>query len=315
MSTRIEHSAWGKGMRNKIVVSAVGVMALLISLPASAQQPPPLVKGKQPGAERPAPTAGPGWKPCPKCQNPGQIEAARQEHKVAGRPFNPRDLSGVWGNGGIPLDLKTLPPMTPEGLKRWEATQAEQLDPNVPAENGAPGSKDGTMHCDPPGYPRALTSSYGFEFVAAADRVIQFFQRPDHVRTIWTDGRQLPVNPPQPTWFGYNVGRWDGDVFVVEATGFDERPWIDEDIRSHQRCFPRSDQMRLVERWRRTAYGTLEVEMTIIDPVIFTKPWVSRGKVDLFPGTELWENLCIPSDYEFHNTELTAGKHSGTAPK
>jgi len=205
--------------------------------------------------------------------------------------------------------------MTPYGKMLFEATQAEQLDPNIPAENGAPGTKDQTLHCDPQGYPRSLTYNYGFEFVHLPDRVIQFFQIGGYHRTIWIDGRKLPEDPPQPAWYGYNVGHWEGDTFVVEASGFDERSWIDEDRRNHQRGFPHSDKMRLVERWKRAAYGTLEVEVTITDPKVFTAPWVTKAKVDLSAGTELWENLCVPSDYEFYNTELTAGKHASAPAK
>ena len=40
-------------------------------------------------------------------------------------------------------------------------------------------------------------------------------------RQIFTDGRKLPVEP-NPAWFGYSVGKWDGDTFVVDTTGFND---------------------------------------------------------------------------------------------
>jgi len=37
-------------------------------------------------------------------------------------------------------------------------------------------------------------------------------------RQVFTDGRPLPPDP-EPSWLGYSVGRWEGDVFIVETTG------------------------------------------------------------------------------------------------
>jgi hypothetical protein len=241
------------------------------------------------------------------------VKAAREKYKVDGHAFNARDLTGVWGNNGISLDFKTLPALTPYGTELWAATQAEQLHPDVPPMNGGEGSKDPMLHCDPLGYPRSLTYNYGFEFSHLPDRVLQFFEWGGYHRTIWTDGRALPADPPVPRWYGYSVGRWEGDTFVVESNGFEDRSWLDQDRRNMQRGMPHSDEMRLVERWKRTAYDTLEVEVTVIDPKVYTANWTSVGKVDLRPGAELSEYYCVPSDSEQYNRELTAGENEPPA--
>ena len=63
--------------------------------------------------------------------------------------------------------------------------------------------------------------------------------------------------------------------------------------------------MKIVERYRRINYGTLEAEMTIIDPKVYTKPWVTpKGQIKLNPGTELWETFCAPSDYQQFNEKV-----------
>jgi len=57
-----------------------------------------------------------------------------------------------------------------------------------------------------------------------------------------------------------------------------------------------------VERYKRLDYGTLESELTIIDPKTYTQPWVTpKATIKLVPGTELWENFCVPSDYQDFN--------------
>ncbi len=137
--------------------------------------------------------------------------------------------------------------------------------------------------CDPLAYPRLFTHNYGFEFVVLPDRVFQFFEWGHTWRTIWTDGRELPEDPPIQRWMGWNVGHWEGDTFVIESNGFDARAWV-------------SDEMRIEERYRRVDYGTLEVELRLNDPKTYTGPFVSRGTIELVPAAELWEYFCVPSE-------------------
>jgi hypothetical protein len=137
------------------------------------------------------------------------------------------------------------------------------------------------------------------------DRVLQFFEWSHTWRTIWTDGRALLDDPPVPRWHGYAVGRWEGDTFVIESNGFDDRPWLSEDRRDRRWGFPHSDEMRLVERYKRTSYVTLEVTLTIHDPKTYTQPWVTRGMIGLRPDTELSEYFCVPSESnDFNNRVL-----------
>ena len=162
--------------------------------------------------------------------------------------------------------------------------------------------------------PRAFTYNYGFEFVMLPDRVLQFFEWGHTWRTIWTDGRALPTNPPTPRWLGYAVGRWEGDTFVVETTGFDDRSWLAEDRDNARRQpedrgnygFPHSDEMRTVERYKRTSFGTLDATLTITDPKVYTQPWTTSGTIRLTPGTEIWEYFCVPSESAEYNQRVTA---------
>lgn len=234
----------------------------------------------------------PGWPMCPRCQTDEQRVEARKRYDVDNRPFNPRDLSGIWGEFGTQLNLLAVPPFTPRGKELYDATRAEESQAGFTVSN----SKDPLHVCDPLGYPRSFTYNYGFQFVMLPERVLQFFEVGHTWRDIWTDGRQLPDDPPQPRWMGYAVGRWEGDTFVVESNGYDDRSWVIEDRRDRRWGFPHSDQMRLIERYRRTSFGTLEFSMTITDPPIYRQPWTTTGTILLRPGTELWEYFCVPSE-------------------
>jgi hypothetical protein len=133
------------------------------------------------------------------------------------------------------------------------------------------------------------------------DRILQHFQWGYGLRTIWMDGRALPkpIEVDIPRWWGYAVGRWDGNTLVVTSTGYDERTWIDHF------GYPHSDEMVLEERYTRINYDTLELTMTLTDPKYYTKPWVAQTKrMHLIPRdfikssnwSGLLEDLCAPVD-------------------
>jgi len=281
-------------MRNRIIDMIVASAGRTFA-PVGLAQERPFGRGAsetQPAKEL---TPGPGWKTCPRCTNDKQFKAAYETYKVEGHSFDPHDISGVWGNNGLELDVKNVPAFTPMGERMFEETRSE-----IPTTN----SKDGMLICDPLGYPRWFAYNYGFQFVVLPDRVLQFFEFGHTWRDIWTDGRALPADPPQQRWLGYAVGSWEGDTFVVEGSGYDDRSWISEDRRNRIRGFPHTDEMRILERYRRTSYGTLEAELTITDPKVFTKPWTTKGTVQLLPNAELWEYFCVPSESAEYNKRL-----------
>jgi hypothetical protein len=101
-------------------------------------------------------------------------------------------------------------------------------------------------------------------------------------------------------WYGYSSGRWEGNEFVIDSTGFDGRTWLD------QYGYPHSDQMKLEERYHRIDHDTIEMTVTVNDPKMYTKPWLSQKKTwSLLPKPEeysldgwngLPEEVCAPID-------------------
>src|SRR5947208_15872004 len=102
-------------MRNTILGAWTVMLSILLFFPLSSSAQ--IVIGKEPGTEITEVTPGPGWKTCPRCQNSGHMAADQIKYKVDGHPFDPHDLSGVWGSTCIPPDMKTRPPLTPPGQK------------------------------------------------------------------------------------------------------------------------------------------------------------------------------------------------------
>src|ERR1041385_3994901 len=243
----------------------------------------------------------PGWRTCPRCQTPAERKA-NDKFKPEGMPYNNHDLSGVWGYAQNPLGplqtfTKKVPPMTEWAKERFNATLTEYTADGTKISN----IKAPLLICDPLGWPRLFTYNYGFEFIVLPDRVLQFIEWGHSWRPIWTDGRKLPDTPPDLRFMGWNVGHWDGDTLIVESNGYDDRSWVNENYPEVTGGLVHSDEMRLVERWRRTSYSSLEGQITIYDPKAYTEPWVGETVTwSLQPNTEIWEKFCVTSDSLTH---------------
>ena len=181
------------------------------------------------------------------------------------------------------------------------------------SEDAGANSKDGMLTCDPLGWPRWFTYNYGFEFVQLPDRLLQFFEWDHTWRTILLDGRTL-LDDPDPRWLGYHVGKWEGDTLVIQSNGFEDRTWLSENRQDRRWGWPHSSQLRTEERYKRVDHNTVDVTLTIIDPKVYTKPWVTVAKFYLSPETELGEYFCAPSDSTVYNTRVLRPA-AGDAPK
>ena len=203
-----------------------------------------------------------------------------------------KDLTGFWA-GAVVAKLNDVPAMTAWGLEQFHL---HKTNGEVPVAD----SNDPIKGCDPLGFPRSmLFMTRGIAFAQMPGRVIEMFQFNRAWREIWTDGRELPNNvggnsadAPDPRWYGYSVGRWEGDfTFVVDSVGSDERSWLDN--AGH----PHSVDLRVQERYTRVNHNTLEVTITIDDPKAYTKPFViTKTNFTWIPQQDFEEQFCVPSE-------------------
>ena len=225
----------------------------------------------------------------------------------ARQAFNPRDVAGHWDRVSPIVSFANVPtgaarenpgaqeaPFTPEGRRRYEANKPGYGPRRSTQRN------DPLGRCEPLGLVRHLTAEIiephnTFEIVQTPTRILQLFEYRHDWREIWMDGRALPSpDNVAPKWNGYSVGRFEGDTLVVDSLGFDERSWVDKF------GYPHSEEMRLEERYRRVDAGTLELVMTLTDPVVYTRPWVSDTKRFALnrEKTRRWDEqiYCVPSE-------------------
>jgi hypothetical protein len=186
------------------------------------------------------------------------------------------DLSGVWSADRAPLQV--IVPTASIPFQPW----SEKLTND--RANGARGKDDPSAYCVP-GMPKLIVLPYPYKIVQTPGMMLILYEGFTTYRQIFTDGRPLPRDP-QPAWLGYSVGKWDGDTFVVDTIGVNERTWLDNAGRPH------SDAMHLTERYRRRDFGHMEVQLTIDDPKAYTKPWIVNESARLLPDTDLLEYIC-----------------------
>jgi hypothetical protein len=193
-----------------------------------------------------------------------------------GKPY----LDGIWFVDYKPLNESGFQPVNfeikPEDIiltKEGEALQRRRKENYFPGAQCLPENIVGLSSVEP------------FKIFSNGGVVVILYEEQTTYRQIFTDGRQLPRDP-NPAWRGYSIGKWDGDTLVVDSTGFNDQ----ESILPGRR--PHSDALHIIERFRRPDFGYLEIQYTIEDPKIYTKPWIIKQHNHLTPDTELLEKFC-----------------------
>ena len=169
------------------------------------------------------------------------------------------------------------------GLKPEE----EPLRPEAAAilkERRTSGQDFQGAYCLPGSLP-ANVSILAFKMIQARGQIVVVPGNGDPPRQIYTDGRSLPKNP-DPTWTGYSVGTWQSDTLVVETVGITTRAWLDGF--GH----PRSEGMRITERYRRRDFGHMDLEISFEDPKYYTRPFGYKTTLTLLPDTDILEYVC-----------------------
>jgi hypothetical protein len=143
--------------------------------------------------------------------------------------------------------------------------------------------------CAPLGIPLTYLVSEPDEIVQSPRQIVMMFESDGTHRQIHTDGRRLPQDP-EPSWLGYSVGKWDGDTLVVETIGFNDRTVLD--VIGH----PHSDALRVVERYHRRDFGHMDVEVTLDDPKMYTRPFGIKFTQTLLADSDVLENICTENE-------------------
>jgi hypothetical protein len=204
------------------------------------------------------------------------------------------DLSGLWQPDMNPYRFDVIQDLRDESIFR-PAAEAIFLERVKDFRRDDP-----VTNCLPGGPADMLSSMY--RIMQSPTVMAQLYESSTgRFRQIYTDGRPLPKDP-NPTWIGYSIGRWDGDTFVVESNGFNDRTWLD------RAGHPHSEQLRVTERFRRVDFGHMQYQITFDDPETLTKPLSLSLTVSYRADTDMLENVCNENNRDKVHLVATANK-------
>ena len=208
------------------------------------------------------------------------------------------DFTGVWDNAWFHGGKIASDPASPPG----EPPAATFLNMGANFKNGLPfkpwaaellerrkagGGKDNPdANCLPMGLLQFHEQPQPRKIIQTPEVIVILYEGNAGIRQIHLDGRPSPNNDPQPWWYGYSVGKWDGDTLVVETTGFRDGGWLD--IWGS----PLTDAARITERFRRLNYGTLQIDVRIDDRKAYTEPFSVRVNQRIMLDSEIIEFIC-----------------------
>jgi hypothetical protein len=185
-----------------------------------------------------------------------------------GRP----SFEGVWLGGIGSIDQQYPGDKSPR-RREWVKSR---LDPSLPEQ-------DPQLHClpllgRPTPYPWRIVFTPTHAFIA-----YEMY----NYRQIFIDGRKHPpADELFPTWWGHSIGWWEGDTFVVDTVGVNDKTWFDGRGPTH------SEKLHMVERYTRTNLGKMRIDIRLDDPQAFTRPFTITGTARLMPDAELIEYIC-----------------------
>ena len=185
------------------------------------------------------------------------------------------DLTGLWIPAGFEGSL-----FDPSAVHEWAQAAVVEAERSFFANNPR-------FLCLPsgPAYLTAGSTVGGLRRIVQSPSVIAFLYSDLIYRQIFMDGRELEPDP-LPTWMGYSVGRWDGDTLVVESNGYNDKTWL------HRRGLPHTERLRMTERYHRSDFGHLQMEITFEDPGTFDSPLQAVISMEYIADNELLETVC-----------------------
>jgi hypothetical protein len=272
-------------MRNRLVMSAAAFLAVMALLPAFRARTAASSQGAPAGSQGgKIPDLSGDWAPD---RTRGGIGQSLSLSDIGGRKRGNED--------DIPYQPwareKTLAEKTSTGP---DPKFDETTDPQV-------------IYCEPPGAPHIYLWPIKTKFIQTPQAVYILYELGPFFRVVWLNSKH-PADP-DPQWWGNSTGSYEnGDTLVVDTVGFNDKTWLD------QMGHPHTEQLHLIERYKRLSHDQLQLDMTIDDPGAYTKPWPARRNFALSDtGFLRYQQICsIRENQQFFDA---TGKPAVGTPK
>jgi hypothetical protein len=228
------------------------------------------------------------WPGAPRLAN-GKVDLTAPTPRTAdGKP----DLSGVWRSMTSPRRAELLREGREPGLLDYEQflTPGSAIKMLPWAEALYRGRKENfgagipAERCLPHSFPQAVLIRQPIQLIQTPTQTTILLEELNYFRQIFADGRIHP-DERTPAWFGYSVGKWDNDVFVVDSVGFRDL-WLDS--AGH----PSTESLRTIERYQRVDFGHMRLAITVDDSAAYVAPWTGEVQFELMADGNLIEHVC-----------------------
>jgi hypothetical protein len=160
---------------------------------------------------------------------------------------------------------------------------------------------DPHVRCLPDNPPRHWTLPHLTRAIHTPKLLALLYEVNAMYRQIHIDGRPLPADM-NPSWMGYSTARWEDDTLVVQTEGFRDDLWLDTAGSAM------TSAAKMTERIRRPDYGTLEIDLTIDDPKVYTRPFTVKLTQIIELDTELVDEICAEGEQSYERMIRSRGK-------
>ena len=212
------------------------------------------------------------------------------------------DLSGDWAldreKGGIGQSISFS---DPQGKLRgkepdipyqaWAlAKTLSEFPPTGPDAQYDKTTDPWIRFCEPLGIGRIYMAPARTKFVQTADAVYILHEVGQWFQVVRLNSKH--PDDPDPQYWGDSIGSYEnGDTFVVDSVGFNDKSWLD------QLGHPHTDKLHFIERYKLLDKDHMELDMTIDDPGAYTKPFQARRFFNR-PGVPFMQNPWVCSTRE-----------------
>jgi hypothetical protein len=145
------------------------------------------------------------------------------------------------------------------------------------------------IQCLPPGVPAAAMLPFPLQIVHTPQTFVVMYEAYHQFRIAPIGGEHAEYLAP--AYNGHSVATWDGDTLVVDVRGFNAKTVI--------AGYRHTEDLHVVERYRRTDFGTLAYEATVTDPHVFAAPLKFAGTFELHPEWEIGEYVCTENNQDY----------------
>ncbi|MEO8467410.1 MAG: hypothetical protein ABI640_18970 [Gammaproteobacteria bacterium] len=184
------------------------------------------------------------------------------------------DLSGLYmAEKGVRLLGAVLP--APGAEKFRVETRADDLGTGI--------------QCLPPGVPAASLLPFPLQIVHTPQTFVVMYEAYHQFRIAPVGGEYAEYLAP--AYMGHSIARWDGDTLVLDVRGFNTKTVI--------AGYRHTEDLRVVERFRRTDFGNISYEATVTDPHVFATPLKYAGTFELHPEWEIGEYVCTENNQDY----------------